>query len=219
MQQSPKGGIDGLVQLISRERLMVAVIVIVLILAIIVNAFLGFGVQYNAKVKQAKLDAKMQDDVQKFQEDLARQQILSDTKKKAEIGSTLSQFINTFLYDANVINSTIGEYNPSVNISDRNLASKAAAAKKLALAVNEYASHVDGMKAYVQQNAAELQRLGADMNTTNAGVDRFESTVSYFKVLESYAIIDLETFANTSSARRAVAADAIETLRESEGLQ
>ena len=219
MQQKPQGAIEGLVQLISRERRLAAVIVAVLILAILGNAFLGFGVQYNVKEKRAKLDAKMQDDAQKFQEDLVRQQILSDAKKKAEIKNTLSQFINTFMYDANLINNTVNEYNPPLNISDKNLANKAAAAKKFALAVNEYASHVDGMGDYVQQNAAEFRRLGADENTTSTMVNGFESTVSYFKTLENYAIIDLETFANTSSARRAIAADAIETLRESEGLQ
>ncbi|MCX6777563.1 MAG: hypothetical protein NT157_01630 [Candidatus Micrarchaeota archaeon] len=216
----------GLFQLIvARRRSLVAGLLLLLALAVLTNVFVGAGLADAAKAKQSEQEAQLrqfeltpQDDSQMQQEDLRRQQILADSKKAAELGNSLKQFLSALQYDAVQMQATGNEYESSGELTYNSLPKKAAAARKFALQVNEYASHVDGMKAFIHQNLADLQNFSNDSINETAMDEQLDSTKVYFRGIEHAVELELEAFVDSDPLRMSMAGDTIEVLKESQGL-
>jgi len=191
---------------------------VVLLVAVLVNAGVSAGLSGLQKGMYSKLQAQMDDNLQKYKEDLARSQIDADSAKVAQLTGELQQFTQTFSYEGMHMAATAQEYNASEKVSDRNLARKAAAAKKLALQANEFISQIEGFKAFATDNLADIERIsGNKYNMSESAFSEFDTMETQMRQMELQMAGELEAFAGTSSSRMAIAADAINTLKEAAG--
>lgn len=190
----------------------------VLILALFVNWVLSAVVGGIENGRQVVLQLQMEETLQKYGEDLSRAQIDADAAKAAQLKGEFAQFMQTVSYDTVQMATSVQQYNMSEKITDRNLAAKAAAAKQFALQVNEFKSHIGGLKAFAIDNWADIAQIsGGQANMSEKDLSSFDSAIAKFADLELKMAGELEAFAGTGSSRMAIASDAIRTLRESAG--
>ncbi len=203
------------VQIVSQNRKWAVALCVVLVIAIPLYLLFDSIESGGAKEIRAQQEARMAEAVQKYDEDLLRAQTSADAAFKARLAGTFNQFLITAQYDVAQINATLFEYGPQ-NVSGSNFADKLAAGRKFALQVNEYSSHIDGLKQFFLENVADFNRLGTREINQTAATAQLDSSKAFFKKAAGMLADDLESFAKTSASRTAAASETIALLRQAE---